>query len=219
LDILIETIPVTLYEQNCRIIYSSGGKEALLIDPGGEAEKIIDTLNRLNLKCTQVWLTHSHVDHIGALKEVVDYSGASVYGSAIEREMRTYFPQIARKFGLDISVAEPTIPPEPDHYLVGSEELVGPGGEVWKVLFTPGHSPGHLCYYQQDRGILLAGDVLFKGSVGRTDLPGGNQNELMKSIKDSLMVLPDNVKVLSGHGPNTSIGVERDTNPFRRLFT
>ena len=184
-----------------------------MVDPGGDASKILTRLKSLNLECSQVWLTHSHFDHVGGLKEVVQATGAEVYGHLIEQEMRTMVPHLAARYGLSGFLAAP----EPDHYLNGGELLAGPGGD-WKVLFTPGHSPGHLCFLNEAEEVLLAGAVLFNGSVGRTDLPGGDQSILMSSIRSQLMPLGDDVRVLSGHGPDTTIGAERRTNPFRTLF-
>jgi glyoxylase-like metal-dependent hydrolase (beta-lactamase superfamily II) len=213
MGIYVETIPVTPLEQNCRILWIEHDCKALVVDPGGDASRILARLESLKLECSQVWLTHSHFDHVGGLKEIVQATGAEVYGHLIEKEMRTLVPHLAARYGLSGFFAAP----EPDHYLSGGEVLAGPGGE-WKVLFTPGHSPGHLCFLNEAEKVLLAGDVLFSGSVGRTDLPGGDQSTLMSSIRSQLMPLTDEVRVLSGHGPETTIGNERRTNPFRMLF-
>lgn len=213
MGIYVETVPVTPLEQNCRILWAEQSCKAVMVDPGGDASKILTRLKSLNLECSQVWLTHSHFDHVGGLKEVVQATGAEVYGHLIEQEMRTMVPHLAARYGLSGFLAAP----EPDHYLNGGELLAGPGGD-WKVLFTPGHSPGHLCFLNEAEEVLLAGDVLFNGSVGRTDLPGGDQSILMSSIRSQLMPLGDDVRVLSGHGPDTTIGAERRTNPFRTLF-
>lgn len=213
MSMYIETIPVTPLEQNCRILWSERDFKAVVVDPGGDASRILARLNSLKVECLQVWLTHSHFDHVGGLKEVVEATGATVYGHPVEKDMRMLVPQIAARYGLSGFF----VAPEPNNYLTGGEELVGPGGE-WKVLFAPGHSPGHLCFLNEAEKVLLAGDVLFNGSVGRTDLPGGDQGTLMSSIRAQLMPLPDEVRVLSGHGPDTTIGNERRTNPFRVLF-
>jgi hydroxyacylglutathione hydrolase len=213
MGIYVETVPVTPLEQNCRIIWAERDSKAVVVDPGGDASVILSRLNSLKLECSQIWLTHSHFDHVGGLKEVVDATGAEVYGHPVEKEMRILVPHLAARYGLSGFLAAP----EPDRYLSGGEVLAGPGGE-WKVLFTPGHSPGHLCFLNEAEKVLLAGDVLFNGSVGRTDLPGGDQGTLMSSIRSQLMPLSDEVRVLSGHGPDTTIGNERRTNSFRMLF-
>lgn len=207
----IETVPVTAYQQNCRILSVNEGTAAVVIDPGGDSDLILRKLAARSLKCTEIWLTHSHLDHCGGVMLLKEATGAKLYGHRIEQEMRSRVEEIGRAYGL--STEQMTNCPEPDHYLEGGETL-NFGGAEFKVLFTPGHSPGHLCYYDQDSDTLLAGDTVFKGSIGRTDLPGGSYGLLMESIKREILSLPDDTRILSGHGPDTTVGVERRTNPF-----
>jgi hydroxyacylglutathione hydrolase len=213
MKLVIEHIPVTALEQNCRILSAPTSAGAVVIDPGGDVSKIEQRLAKMGKACSQIWLTHSHFDHAGGVSNLQKQTSAVLYAHKAEEGMRPLLKQHAARYGLED--CEPC--PEPDNYIEGGDVLLF-GETKWSVLFTPGHSPGHVCFYCSEEGILLAGDALFSGSVGRTDLPGGDQATLMRSIRDLLMPLPDEVQVLSGHGPDTTIGKERKENPFRSLF-
>lgn len=222
----IISIPVTPFEQNCRIVVLAGAKSggeqsgsgaklrpALIIDPGGDADKILDNLTKLNAAPQAIWLTHSHLDHCGGVADILARFKIPLLGHKGEALFRQSVEETAAMYG--ISGAGLRNSPEPTTYLSGGEVLEF-GEERFDVLYVPGHSPGHLAFYNSKQGVVLAGDVLFNGSIGRTDLPGGNTAQLLSSIRTSLFALPDNTRVLAGHGPDTTIGVERACNPFLR---
>ena len=207
----IQLIPVTELQQNCRVLWRKGSSAALVIDPGGDADRIIKFLKSESLVCEQIWLTHSHFDHCGGVAGLMAACSAKVYGHPIEKEFRQRVEDVKRMYG--ITSKSMTNSPEPTEYLTGGEALSF--AEVsFSSLFTPGHSPGHLCYYAASENLLLAGDTLFSGSIGRTDLPGGHHSTLINSIVEKILVLPDDTRVLSGHGPDTTVGRERSSNPF-----
>jgi hydroxyacylglutathione hydrolase len=209
LDII--TIPVTVFGQNCRIVACTVTKQAVIVDPGGEPERIIERFTKTNYACIGVWLTHSHLDHCGAVQPLLEHFGVSLTAHPIEEMMRAHVEQVAAMYGLPAE--EYRNCPEPTKEIRGGETL--PLGEnLAEVLFVPGHSPGHVAFYFRNQATLLSGDCLFQGSIGRTDLPGGNHAQLIASIRDSILTLPDDTKVLSGHGPDTTVGEERGTNPF-----
>lgn len=207
----IETIEVTAFQQNCRVLIDDESKNAVVIDPGGEALKIVSYLKESGLELKAIWLTHSHLDHCGGVAELLESNRVSLLGHPVEQEMRAHVLDICAMYGMPTDDMRNC--PEPDKYIEGGETLTFADCE-FEVLFTPGHSPGHVCFFHRDSGTLLAGDTLFAGSIGRTDLPGGSGAVLMKSIREVLLELPDETKVLPGHGPETTIGVERNSNPF-----
>ena len=209
LDII--TIPVTLFEQNARVVACSVTKQAVIVDPGGEPDAIRTALTKAGYSCVGIWLTHSHLDHCGAVKPLLDHYKVPLVAHPVEEVMRSRVDQIAQMYGLP--PGEFLNCPEPSQAIRGGESLPL-GQHVAEVLFVPGHSPGHVAFYFRAEGTLLSGDCLFQGSIGRTDLPGGNHAQLITSIKESILSLPDETRVLSGHGPETSVGVERRTNPF-----
>jgi hydroxyacylglutathione hydrolase len=207
----ITTIPVTAFGQNCRIVGCPTTKQAVIVDPGGDAERIIQRFAKSGYSCVGIWLTHSHLDHCGAVKPLLERFSVPLVAHPVEEGMRAHVEQIAAMYGLPSSDFMNC--PEPTKIVRGGETL--PLGEnVAEVLFVPGHSPGHVAFYFRNDATLLSGDCLFEGSIGRTDLPGGNHAQLIASIRESILTLPDDTKVLSGHGPDTTVGAERETNPF-----
>ena len=207
----ILTLELTPFAQNTRIIFDRASGDSVVIDPGGDYAKIAQSLDSYATKPTQIWLTHSHLDHCGAVRQLQQASGAKLYAHPIERELRARVVEICMFYG--IPPGEMQSCPEPDVPISGGETLAL-GEDKFKVLFTPGHSPGHLCFYNAATGTLIAGDTLFAGSIGRTDLPGGDHATLLHSIRQQLLVLPDDTRVLCGHGPDTTIGRERKSNPI-----
>ena len=210
----ITLIEVTPFIQNCRILNESGLSDAVVIDPGGDVELILSKLKEMGLTCKEIWLTHSHLDHCGGVKGLIDATGARLYGHQNEAFMRERVEAFAALYGLQFGMENC---PEPDTYLQGGEVL-SLGSSEFEVLFTPGHSPGHFCFYHKDSGQLIAGDTLFSGSIGRFDLPGADFKTFMASIRDTILTLPDDTKVLAGHGPDTEVGVEKRSNPFLREY-
>jgi glyoxylase-like metal-dependent hydrolase (beta-lactamase superfamily II) len=209
LDII--TIPVTDFQQNCRILADTASRHAVVVDPGGDTPTILNELSKRNLTCKEIWLTHSHLDHCGGVAPLIRVTGAPLSGHPIETMMRSSVVKITQMYGLPSGSLENC--PEPDRMLSGGE-TISFGDSSFSVLFTPGHSPGSICFYNARDKYIISGDVLFAGSVGRTDLPGGSSKTLIQSIAKELLSLPDSVAVLSGHGPDTTIGRERLTNPF-----
>lgn len=207
----ISTVVVTPFYQNARIVAADGCKNCIVVDPGGDTPKILAELKKQDLTCTEIWLTHSHLDHCGGVQELMDKTGASLLAHPAEAYMRGHVLEIAQMYGIPSGMFANC--PEPKRQVLGGEELAFEG-EMFKVLFTPGHSPGHVCFYHAASNTLLAGDTIFAGSIGRTDLPGGDHDTLLESIHRELLTLPPSTKVLSGHGPDTTIAVEKRTNPY-----
>lgn len=207
----ILTIQVSPLQQNCRILLDTASKQAVVVDPGAEADRILGILTKKGVSCAEIWLTHSHLDHCGGVADLKKATGALVRAHAVESVMRAKVEEIAAMYGLPKGIFKNCA--EPDSNLSGGETLNFAGAN-FEVRFTPGHSPGHVVFYCAEGNFLLAGDTVFAGSVGRTDLPGGSHQQLIASIREHILTLPDNVRILSGHGPDTLVGTERRSNPF-----
>jgi hydroxyacylglutathione hydrolase len=207
----IETLPVTEFAQNSRILWCSDTKKGVILDPGGEAEKILTSAKRLGLKITHIWLTHSHLDHCGGVAPILAHLKVPLVAHPEERMMRSNVKAIAQMYGM--STDEWHNCPEPEIEVRGGEELKV-GNSPCQVLFTPGHSPGHVSFYFPKDNVVASGDVLFAGSIGRTDLPGGEMRTLLASIRQEIFTLPPKTRVLTGHGPDTTVEEEVATNPF-----
>lgn len=207
----IELLTITEFAQNCRIVADEKSGDAIVVDPGGDVPIIIAALKKFGWRCKEIWLTHCHIDHCGGVKDLKDATGAKVLGHRAEAEMRAHAEDICRYYGIPLGSMKNC--PEPDQYIEGGETLLFAGHE-FKTLFTPGHSPGHIAFYNEPNKFVLSGDALFAGSIGRTDLPGGDTETLLSSVRGQLFTLPDDTRVLSGHGDDTTIGIEKKTNPF-----
>ncbi len=204
---LVKTIAVGALATNCYIIGCEKTKQAAVIDPGDEAGRILDAVREAGLKVTRVLLTHAHFDHIGAADEVVKASGAPL---ALHPDD---LPLLQAGGGALFFDFQP--PPIPDTVVsLATGQEIAVGELTLRVLHTPGHSPGHVTFYDPAEGALFDGDVLFADGIGRTDLPGGSFEVLLRSIGEQLMTLPDETVVYPGHGPATTIGHERRSNPW-----
>jgi glyoxylase-like metal-dependent hydrolase (beta-lactamase superfamily II) len=207
---IVEMVTVGPFQENCYVISDEASGTGALIDPGDEPARIALTVERLGLAISRIIVTHAHVDHVRAIAPLVDEYICPVLMHEEAEAMLKTAPQQAMMFGTRFGKV-----PKVDGYITDDEVLeVGP--IKLRSLYTPGHAPGHLAFYAEEQGIVFSGDALFAGSVGRVDLPGGSMEVLMRSISERLMTLPDETRVLSGHGPETTIGRERMTNPFLR---
>jgi hydroxyacylglutathione hydrolase len=204
----VEMFTVGPVQENCFLFRRKGSDRALIVDPGEEPERILGAVERLAATVEAILVTHCHFDHIGAVAPVAKATRAPVYVSEIERPVLADVMSYVPFPGLG-----PYESYEADHLLKGGERLSLAGFEI-DVLFTPGHSPGHLTYSIPDEGAIFSGDVLFRGSVGRTDLPGGDWGTLLGSIRSLVETLPPDTAVYPGHMDTTALGVERETNPF-----
>jgi glyoxylase-like metal-dependent hydrolase (beta-lactamase superfamily II) len=204
----VHMLTVGPVQENSFLFHADGSNRGLIVDPGEEAPRILETVRELGLTVEAVLVTHCHFDHIGAVAPVARETGAPVYVSEIERpvlaDIMSYVPFAG--FG-------PYESYEADHLLRGEEKLELAGFEI-DVLLTPGHSPGHLSYSIPAERALFSGDVLFQGSVGRVDLPGGDWGTLLSSIRRLVDALPEDTTVYPGHMDVTTLGAERRTNPF-----
>jgi glyoxylase-like metal-dependent hydrolase (beta-lactamase superfamily II) len=203
---IINCIVVGPLENNCFIIADENTKEALLIDPGDEPDRIHDLLTKNNLRVKYIVCTHAHFDHVGAIPELKNETGAKIVIHYDELDIYKHTKdQASVLWGYELDPL-----PDPDMF-VSEGDILEIGNIKFETIHTPGHSPGGICLYGE--GIVITGDTLFAGSVGRTDLFGGDIEKLKKSFK-KLMALPDNTKVLPGHGPQSTIGKERISNFF-----
>jgi glyoxylase-like metal-dependent hydrolase (beta-lactamase superfamily II) len=207
--LIISVLPVGLIQTNCYVIGCEETAEGAIIDPGGNPDRILAEVERLGLEIKYVLNTHAHFDHTDANGAVVQFTGAPL---ALHPEERALLEAAggAALFGLH---ADPS--PPPDLELQDGDELAI-GQLRFQVLHTPGHTPGHVCFYEPSENVLFDGDVLFYRGVGRTDLPGGSWQQLVHSIQDVLFALPDDTVVYSGHGQHTTIGEEKRSNPWLR---
>jgi glyoxylase-like metal-dependent hydrolase (beta-lactamase superfamily II) len=203
-----ETFPVGLLQCNCTILGDESSREAIVVDPGYEIPRILAALAKHQLTVKQIVVTHAHIDHIASALDLKRITGAPILYNAADLPLAAMMEEQAEWIG----VATPEVKP-PDHSPADLEPVTIRGIDA-QVIRTPGHTEGSLCLYLPSESLLLAGDTLFAGSVGRTDLPGGNHGKLLESIRDRLLPLPDETLVIPGHGPATSIGEERVSNPF-----
>ncbi len=205
-NIFIEIIPVGGIETNCYLIGDDKG--AILIDPGDDADKIIEQIKKRKAKVTKIVLTHGHADHIGAVPQVKKYTGAPVLIHSEDAIMLT-----DAMANLSAVFDAPFVTNPADGLLKDGDEVIV-GDIILKVLFTPGHTPGGISLYEEDAGIVFTGDALFAGSIGRTDFPRASHEQLIAAIQGKLLSLPDETVVYPGHGPQSTIGDEKEENPW-----
>ncbi len=205
---ILETFPVGPLQCNCTLLGDEQAGEAIVIDPGDEIGRIHHRLSELGLKLRQILVTHAHIDHIGGALRLKRLTGAPIYLNENDLPLLQTLDTQAAWLGMAVPESAP-----PDESLADSL-IVGLGSYPAQVLHTPGHTQGSVCLHFAPLNLLVAGDTLFAGSIGRTDLPGGNYPQIVDSIRDRLLALPGETRVLTGHGPHTTIGEERRTNPF-----
>ncbi len=205
---ILQKLTVGPFQENCYIVGDEATGTGALFDPGDEATRIALAVEQTNLEIAQIVITHAHIDHVGAVTALVDEYACPVVLHREAEPMLRQLPNQALMMGVRFGKV-----PNVDGYIEDGE-VFGVGGLPFTALYTPGHAPGHLAFYAPGEGVVISGDALFAGSVGRVDLPGGSMEVLMRSINERLLTLPDETVVLSGHGPETTIGEERAHNPF-----
>ncbi|MFB0995756.1 MAG: MBL fold metallo-hydrolase [Porticoccaceae bacterium] len=205
---IIRTFPVGPLQCNCSIIGDRLSSKALVVDPGGDAEQILGLINELNLTVVAIIHTHAHLDHILASGIIKEATGAPIYLHDGDKFLWDMVEQQCAMFGVPAITL-----PEPDGFIKDDQALNCCGGVA---IHTPGHTPGSVSFWFEEYKTLIAGDTLFQGSIGRTDLPGGNFDQIITSIKERIYCLDDQALVVTGHGPNTVIGSEKVSNSFVR---
>jgi len=202
-------IPVTPFQQNCTLLWCEDTRRAAVVDPGGDLDRIRYAIGQSGVSVERILLTHGHIDHVGAAAELKDELQVPLEGPhRADLFLLERLAESGRSYGM-LSARNVT----PDRWLEEGDQVTV-GDIVLDVLHCPGHSPGSVVFVQKEQRFALVGDVLFRGSVGRTDLPGGDHASLIRSIRDKLLPLGDDVAFICGHGPTSTIGAERATNPF-----
>jgi len=207
-DVILETFPVGPLQCNCTVLGNETSGEAMVVDPGDNIPQILAQLAKHRLTLKQIVVTHGHIDHVGGALELKRATGAPILLNQNDLPLLKMMDRQAEWLGIETpDVAAPD----------GSAEdgmKAGVAGHTATILHTPGHTQGSICLHFAPENLLLAGDTLFAGSIGRTDLPGGDSRQIIRSLHDRLLTLPDATRVIPGHGPATTIGEERETNPF-----
>lgn len=205
-DLAVVTLPNGQFQENCYLLADRDAGEAVIVDPGENPGDVLAELGRRGWRLKAIWLTHAHLDHVLGVGAVHEATGVPIFLHPADRPLYDNAPRQGLWFGMQVAPL-----PAPTMELAGGQRLQV-GGIEFEVVETPGHSPGSVSLVGP--GLVICGDVLFAGSIGRTDLPGGDHSTLLASIRDRLLTLPDATVVLSGHGPETTIGRERRSNPF-----
>ena len=205
-------IPVTPFQQNCTVLFDQDSRRGVVVDPGGDIEVILQTIAENGITLTAIWLTHGHLDHAGGALDLKDATGLEIIGPhkddlPLLQSMETSAVRFGNAFPVRNMV--------PDRFLEDGE-TISFDDHVFEVYHCPGHAPGHVIYFNRAQNFAHLGDVLFNGSIGRTDLPGGNHRQLLDSIRDKVLPLGDDVGFICVHGPGSRIGDERRTNPYLR---
>ncbi len=204
-------IPVTPFQQNCAILWDDATHRAVVVDPGGDVDRIAAAIDQAHVTVERIWLTHGHLDHAGGAAELRDrLNGVPIEGPDQRDEfLLTALAEQGRAYGFAMRDVTP------DRWLQEGDSVTL-GAHTFDVLHCPGHTPGHIVFVNTAARFALLGDVLFQGSIGRTDFPYGNHAALIRAITDKLLPLGDDMQFLCGHGPGSTIGAERQTNPFLR---
>lgn len=202
-------VPVTAFQQNCSVVWCDATGEGAVVDPGGDLDQVLAAAAEHGVRITKILVTHGHIDHAGAVAELARRLGVPVEGPQLEeRFWIDQLPAQGQRFGLPAGEAF-----EPDRWLADGDTC-RVGNEVLEVLHCPGHTPGHVVFFDRAARVAFVGDVLFAGSIGRTDFPRGNHASLIGSITGKLWPLGDDVAFVPGHGPMSTFGAERRSNPF-----
>jgi len=205
---ILESFPVGPLHCNCTILGDEVTHEALVVDPGDNIPEILSRLQKHGLTLRQIVITHAHIDHVGGAALLRKATGAPVFLNQKDLGLLGMMEMQAGWLGVPTPVVAPPDASADDGLSIGLATLPA------EVLHTPGHTPGSICLHFPAQHLLLAGDTLFAGSIGRTDLPGGDGRQILRSLRERLVVLPDATRVLPGHGPETTIGEEKQSNPF-----
>jgi hydroxyacylglutathione hydrolase len=207
----IGVIPVTAFQQNCSVIHCEKTNKGAVVDPGGDLDEVLEHIREEGIEIDKIMLTHAHIDHAGATSTLAKELGVPIIGPHKDDEFLIQaLAMQGQMFGLPH--AEPFVP---SHWLAQGDAVMV--GELrFEVRHCPGHTPGHVIFYNDVHKLAIVGDVLFDGSIGRTDLPRGDHDTLLRSIKEQLLTLPDDTTFLPGHGPTSTIGEQRRRNPFLR---
>ena len=202
-------IPVTPFQQNCTLLWCEETKRAAVFDPGGDLLRIQEAIGQTGVKVEKILLTHGHIDHAGGAADLRDRLGVPIEGPhRADLFLLESLAETGRSYGITGARAV-----TPDHWLDEGDEVTI-GNASFSLLHCPGHSPGSVVFVQAEQRFAIMGDVLFRGSIGRTDLPGGDHETLIRSIKDKILPLGDDLTFICGHGPASTVGAERTTNPF-----
>lgn len=201
-------IPVTPFQQNCAVIWDSDSKEAAVIDPGGDVAAIREALRSQSLEPSQILLTHGHIDHAGGADELAQVLAIPIIGPhAADEFLLQSLAATGQQYGMSARNCAPT------RYLSHGDKITI-GSLIFEVRECPGHTPGHVVFFNKESRLAIVGDVIFQGSIGRTDLPGGNHETLLRSIREQIIPMGDDVAFLCGHGNPSTVGRERTSNPF-----
>ena len=208
---ILETFPVGLLQCNCTLLGDEEAGEAIVIDPGDEIGRIYRRLTELGLKLKQILVTHAHIDHVGGAVKLKRLTGAPVLLNESDLPLLRMMDAQAGWLGMETPEVAPPDASLTEGLTVGLDRFPA------QVIHTPGHTQGSVCLHFVPLKMVIAGDTLFAGSIGRTDLPGGNGRQIIDSIETRLMTLPEETRVIPGHGPETTIGAENESNPFLRI--